>query len=203
MQTNNTHLILSNNFLSKKLMKLSFILSTLLVLSACSSIHYEGVGIDKSGNTLVSAIVTEDVQKIEALRKAIMTLGPNIVASEANFVAREAVLHPKVLANRYKLMSPPLFHNVLVNYGKRPRGLCWQWTHDMGKQINRPMKSLSFYHGVAFRREYWREHSTLVVSAKGKGVPEGIVLDPWRNSGNLFWSHVKADKKYPWVQFTN
>jgi len=73
----------------------------------------------------------------------------------------------------------------------------------MGKQINRPMKSLQFFHGVAFRRNYWKEHSTLVVAAKGKGVPDGIVLDPWRFSGELFWSHVKDDKKYPWVQFTN
>ena len=192
-----------NIFLSIKMIRVSFILSALILLSACTSIRYDGVGIDKKGNTLVSAIVTEDVMKIEALRKAIMTLGPNIQASEANFVAREAVLHPKVLANRYKLMSPPLLHNVLVNYGKRPRGLCWQWTHDMGKQINRPMKSLQFFHGVAFRRNYWKEHSTLVVAAIGKGVPEGIVLDPWRDSGVLFWSHVKDDKKYPWVQFTD
>ena len=158
----------NNSFLSKKMMKLSFILSALLLLSACSTIRYDGVSLDKKGNTLVSAIVTEDVMKIEELRKAIMTLGPNIVPSEANFVAREAVLHPKILANRYKLMSPPLFHNVLVNYGKRPRGLCWQWTHDMGKQINRPMKSLQFFHAVAFRRNYWKEHSTLAVRQKAK-----------------------------------
>ena len=200
---NQTSLIIGNNFLTSRKMKISFILSALLLLSACSAIRYEGVGIDKQGNTLVSAIETDDVMKIEELRKAIMTLGPNIVPSEANFVAREAVLHPKVLANRYKLMSPPLFHNVLVNYGKRPRGLCWQWTHDMGKQINRPMKSLQFFHAVAFRRNYWKEHSTLAVAAKGKGVPDSIVLDPWRNSGELFWSRVKDDKKYPWVQFTN
>lgn len=200
MQSN---LALINSFMNSKKMKTSFVLSTLLLLSACSTIRYDGVSLDKKGNTLVSAIVSEDVQKIEELRKAIMALGPNIVPSEANFVAREAVLYPKVLANRYKLMSPPLFHNVLVNYGKRPRGLCWQWTHDMGKQINRPMKSLSFFHAVAFRRNYWKEHSTLAVAAKGKGVPDSIVLDPWRKSGVLFWSKVKDDKKYPWVQFTD
>ena len=192
-----------NLFSKTKFIRISFVLSFVLVLSACSTIRYDGVSLDNKGNTLVSAIDVKDTNKIEALRKAIMSLGPNIVASEANFVAREAVLHPKVLANRYKLMSPPLYHNVLVNYGKRPRGLCWQWTHDMGKQINRPMKSLQFFHGVAFRRNYWKEHSTLVVAAKGKGVPDGIVLDPWRFSGELFWSHVKDDKKYPWVQFTN
>jgi hypothetical protein len=188
--------------LNNKTFQLSIILSAFLFLSACSSIRYEGVNLNKQGNTVISAIEPRDNSKINDLYNAIMHLGPNIIPSEAQFVAREAVLYPKVLANRYKLMSPPLFHNVLVNYGKRPRGLCYQWTHDMGKQINRPMKSLQFYHGVAFRQNYWKEHSTLVVTAKGKGVPDGIVLDPWRNSGLLFWSLVKDDKKYPWVQFT-
>lgn len=183
--------------------RISVIFVGLLLLSACSSIRYDGAHLNKKGRTVVKAIDDYDNTKIEELKRAILSLGPDIEQSEAQFVAREAVLYPKVLSNRYKLMSPPLYHNVLVNYGKRPRGLCYQWTHDMGKQINKPMKSLQFYHAVAFRRDYWREHSTLVVTAKGKGVQDGIILDPWRNSGVLFWSHVKDDKKYPWVQFTN
>ncbi len=109
-----------------KLTRISLILSGLLLLSACSSIHFDDVSIDKKGNTVVKAIVSEDEKKIVELYNAIMTLGPNIVQSEAKFVAREAVLYPKILANRYKLMNPPLYHNVLVNYGKRPRGLCYQ-----------------------------------------------------------------------------
>ncbi len=190
-------------FMNLKFTRLAVSLSAILLLSACSSIRFDDVSVDKKGNTVVKAIVSEDEKKIVELYNAIMTLGPNIVQSEAKFVAREAVLYPKILANRYKLMSPPHFQNVLVNYGRRERGLCYQWTRDMGLQINRPMKSLHFFHGVAFRRDYWKEHSTLVVAAKGKGVPDGIVLDPWRDSGTLFWSHVKDDKKYPWVQFTD
>ena len=184
-------------------LRLAILSTALFLLSACSSVQFKDVYVDKKGNTVVSAIEQSDNQKINDLYHAIMSLGPNIVPYEAKFVAREAVLYPKVLANRYGLTTPPLYHNVLVNYGKRPRGLCYQWTHDMGKQINRPMKSLHFLHAVAFRRNYWREHSTLVVAAKGKGVRDGIVLDPWRHSGTLFWSHVRDDKKYPWVQFTN
>lgn len=187
---------------SRKSIGLALVLTGSLLSSACSSVHYDGARMNQKGDTVVSAINATDNAKIENLYKAILTLGPNIVPSEARFVARESVLHPKVLTNRYKLTTPPLYHNVLVNYGKRPRGLCYQWTRDMGDQINRPMESLSFHHGVAFRRDYWREHSTLVVSAKGEGVPEGIVLDPWRHSGTLFWSRVKDDKKYPWVKFT-
>ena len=187
----------------KKRLHIIFLSATFLLLSACGSVQFKGVHLDKKGNTVVSAINPADEKKINDLYNAIMSLGPNIVPSEARFVAREAVLYPKVLANRYGLTYPPLYHNVLVNYGKRPRGLCYQWTRDLGEQVNRPMKSLHFLHAVAFRRNYWREHNTLVVAAKGKGVEDGIVLDPWRHSGNLFWSRVKDDKKYPWVEFTH
>ena len=190
--------------MNNQLKSLLLLLTITFTLSACSTVRFDNVSVDKKTKTVsIQAIESEDNKKINALYNALLSLGPNMDKKEAQFIAREAVLYPKVLANQYKLMSPPLYHNVLVNYGKRPAGLCWQWTRDMGKHINRPMKSFTFYHGVAFRRNYWREHSTLVVAAKGKGVPEGIVLDPWRNSGVLYWNFVKDDKKYPWVQFTD
>jgi hypothetical protein len=44
------------------------------------------------------------------------------------------------------------------------------------------------------------EHNTAVVVAKGKPWHTGIILDPWRNSGNLYYSYVKDDKKYIWTQ---
>ena len=193
------HFIMGKN----KTIRILVLIFSALLLGACSTIHFDGAHVDKKGSTVVSAIDPSDNNKINNLYQAIMSLSPKVIPSEARFVAREAVLYPKVLANRYQLTSPPLYHNVLVNYGQRPRGLCYQWTYDMGQQINRPMKSLQFYHGVAFRRNYWKEHSTLVVTAKGQAFKDGIILDPWRNSGTLFWSRIKDDKKYPWVQFTN
>ena len=181
------------------------LLGSLLLLSACTSVRYKDVAYDsKRKVTTVSAITSAEQNKILALKKALMSLGPHIDPQEASFVAREAVMYPMVLANQYQLVSPPLLQNVLVNYGYRKNGLCWQWTRDMGKQLGKkPLKTLDFHHAVAFRRNYWKEHNTLVVSAKGKNVADGIVLDPWRNSGNLYWNFVKRDSKYPWVKFTD
>ncbi len=181
------------------------LLGSLLLLSACTSIRYKDVSYDsKRKITTVSAITSAEQNKILALKKAIMSLGHHIDPQEAHFVAREGVMYPMVLSNQYGLVSPPLLQNVLVNYGYRKNGLCWQWTRDMGKQLGKkPLKTLDFHHAVAFRRNYWKEHSTLVVSAKGKKVSHGIVLDPWRNSGNLYWNFVKRDSKYPWVKFTD
>jgi hypothetical protein len=59
------------------------------------------------------------------------------------------------------------------------------------------LKSLRLYWGVAHRGSELREHNCVVVSAKEQGFFKGIVLDPWRNSGNLFWARVTQDD-YPW-----
>jgi len=92
---------------------------------------------------------------------------------------------------------------VLVNYGYREDGLCWQWTRDMAKHIQaRNWKSFDFFHGTANRRRY-NEHNSLVVTAKGKGVRESMLLDPWRNSGELYWKMAKDDPEYYWTRFTN
>ena len=192
-------------FTHKKIIHLAIIFTTLIMLSACTNVRYKNVQYDtKRKITTVSAIDSAQEKKIQALQKAIMSLGPNIDPKEAHFVAREGIMYPMILANQYRLVSPPLLQNVLVNYGYRKNGLCWQWTRDMGKQLGkRPLKTLEFHHAVAFRRNYWKEHSTLTVSPKGGTVSNSIILDPWRNSGVLFWSHVRDDKKYPWVQFTN
>jgi len=76
-------------------LKLSFILAGVLLLSACSTIRYDGVHVNKQGKTVVKAIDSYDNTKIEELTQAILKLGPGIVKSEAQFVAREAVLTQK------------------------------------------------------------------------------------------------------------
>ena len=42
------------------------------------------------------------------------------------------------------------------------------------------------------------DHSTVVVSANGDVMEQGLVLDPWRNGGYLFWAPVVEDTRYGW-----
>ncbi len=58
-------------------------------------------------------------------------------------------------------------------------------------------QSFDFHWGVAHFDSLWLYHSSVIVTAKGQPFREGIVLDPWRNSGMLFWAPVKEDR-YPW-----
>ena len=43
------------------------------------------------------------------------------------------------------------------------------------------------------------EHSTAVISAMGDDMFAGIVLDPWREGGTLFWDQTREDIRYNWV----
>jgi hypothetical protein len=188
--------------LSKRL-AITIGLISVIGLSGCA-VKYDNVAFDPvNKRTIVKNMDAATQNEINAVAKKLMTLGPNIDPQEAQLLAHEAVAYPRVLANQYNLVSPPYWQNVLVNYGYRENGLCWQWTRDMAKHIQaRNWKSFDFFHATANRRRF-NEHNSLVVAAKGKGVKEGMLLDPWRNSGELYWEMTKDDPKYFWTRFTN
>jgi len=181
----------------------AFAVITTMTLSGCA-VRYDNVSVDPVSNrTIVKNIDAKTKNEVAAVKAALMSLGPNVDPLEAQLLAHESVNYPKVLANQYRLVKPAYFQNILVNYGHRENGLCWQWPRDMAKHIQaRQWKSFDFFHGTANRRRF-NEHNSLVVTAKGNGVKEGMLLDPWRNSGELFWVKTTEDPKYHWTRFIN
>jgi len=189
------------HFFSK--LTLLFTLSFSAILMSACSVHYDNIGFDKEKDiTTVSAIEGGDQVKIRDLTKAIMNLGPNIDPNEAAWVAREAVLYPKYLANQYRLMWPPNYQNVLVNTGKRQNGLCFQWARDMTAHIGgkRKYKTLTLQRAVANQGGMY-EHNVLTVAALGKGIEDAIILDPWRHNSILYWVKTKDDPNYQWTKY--
>lgn len=180
-----------------------FLFSCLLILPlmGCVSIHHDHVGMSSEGTPVATKLTYEQKAKIKDLNAALLALDPNINKQEAMSVAYDAVVYPLILANKWRVVYPPQYHNVLVNTGKRPRGLCYEWAEDMTALMRKKnLKTFDLHHGMAFRFTK-DEHNSLIVSAKGDDLREGIVLDPWRNSGILYWSKVVDDKKHPWVKF--
>ena len=172
-----------------------------LIFSGCS-VHYDTITFDeKAKRTVVPAIEGGDQVKIRDLSKAIVALGSNIDPTEAAWVAREAVLYPKHLANQYKLMWPPNYQNQLVNSGRRTSGLCYQWARDMTAHIGvRKYNTLTMQRAVANQGGNY-EHNVLTVAAKGKGVEDAIILDPWRHNSILYWVKTKDDPNYQWTKY--
>lgn len=138
--------------------------------------------------------------KVEILTGDLMHLGESVDKGEAKMFAYEALLYPQILAQRYGLVYPPTFHNFLINTGFKNRGLCYEWTEDMITHLGKQnYQSFDLRWGVANKGEF-DEHNTVVVVAKGAPFWSGILIDPWRNSGELYWSKLERDPEYKWVE---
>jgi hypothetical protein len=138
-------------------------------------------------------------QRIDNLAKALLALDPGVSEKEARGVAQSAVTHAALLGRRYRVVRPPQLHNILVKFGWKERGLCYHWTEDLLKHLEElNLRHLQLQRVVAHRGSDLREHHSVLVTSREKSYREGIVLDGWRGSGNLFWAPAGEDR-YPWV----
>ena len=139
--------------------------------------------------------------EVQALEKAITELGPDVDPGEAARAAEIAYRYTRELAIAYQITDPPLIHNTKVNMGLRPRGLCWHWAEDMeARLLAENFETLDVLRAIANADRTFRiDHSTALVAAKGTTIYDGMVLDPWRFGGTLFWAETLADAQYEWV----
>ncbi|WP_306115940.1 MULTISPECIES: hypothetical protein [unclassified Roseovarius] len=139
-------------------------------------------------------------QEINALAAAIRSLGPEVDPKEAMRAAKVTYDYTYQLSQEYQITDGPLIHNTKVNMGTRPRGLCWHWAQDIETRLKAEnFKTLDMHRAVANSFNIRLEHSTAIISRKGDGFQQGIVLDPWRKGGVLFWSRTLEDRRYTWM----
>ena len=182
--------------------KLKYLILLLIVvlLSACVSAPQSSQSSSASDASRAGRKAPADRQKIASLQNDLAGLNAEADIAEAGQVAQTAIQYSSYLAKKYELVRPAVLHNVLVRIGWKDRGLCHHWTVDLMKQLELlGLKTYQLYWGVAHRGSELREHNSVVIAAKGQRFEEGIVLDPWRNSGELHWSPVKNDR-YPWQE---
>jgi hypothetical protein len=187
------------NMRSDKFSHIIFLLAAILV-TACAGGHQSGRIASGSDNPEARPEPTAYLEKVAALRNDLASLNGHQNLAEAGRLAETAINYSYHLAEEYRVVRPAIFHNLLVRIGLKDRGLCYQWTEDlMNRLYLMQLKSFQLHWGVAYRGSELREHNTVVVTARGQPFLEGIVLDPWRNSGNLFWARIKDDH-YPWKE---
>ena len=180
--------------------KYNFLLLLIIFLSGCTSLP-------RSGDPNSDSNRIEDLQhegtywkKIGSLQNDLAALNRRADMIEARQVSDTAIGYSILLSEEYDLVRPAVLHNLLIRIGLKNRGLCYHWTEDlMGRLQKLDLKTYQFHWGVAHRGSELREHNSVVITAKGQTFDEGLVLDPWRNSGNLYWSSVKTDR-YPWKE---
>ncbi len=137
--------------------------------------------------------------EVQRLERTILSMRGDIDPEEASRAASVAFSHTRVLALQYQITDPPLVHNTKVNLGLKPRGLCWHWAEDMEKRLDaEAFESLEMNRAIAEGRGIRIDHSTAIISARGDGYAKGVVLDPWRTGGELFFAPVVEDTRYAW-----
>jgi len=142
--------------------------------------------------------------QIDKLSVLLHTLDNEVPYQESRYLSRDIFKKTKQLTKEFELTSPPLWHNFLVNIGVRKKGLCFHWSDSLYVYLKqRHYKHYRFHLVGANIGEYFSEHNALVVVPTGSKIEDGIVIDPWRNSGKLYFSKVTKDKKYQWSHRTD
>ncbi|GIT92832.1 hypothetical protein JANAI62_32900 [Jannaschia pagri] len=137
---------------------------------------------------------------IRSLTAGIQALGSNIDPLEAARAARIAYEYTAQLRHEYRITDNAMLHNWKVNRGLRPRGLCWHWAEDIETRLKAEgFRTLDLHRAIANYDNFRLEHSTVIVSAQGASMYDGMVLDPWRQGGVLTWKTVRADTRYNWT----
>ena len=137
-------------------------------------------------------------QKVKWLQDDLAALNQHANQLEARQVAETAIYYSYQLADEYQLVRPAVLHNLLIRVGLKDRGLCYHWTEDLLKRLLAlDLRTYRLHWGVAHRGSDLREHNSVVITARGQAFEKGMVLDPWRNSGDLFWALINTDR-YPW-----
>jgi len=114
---------------------------------------------------------------------------------EAQKIARVAVQASREQAERYDILFPGWFHNVMVNTGFRERGLCWQWMEDIFPKL-RALETETFKIVCGVRDSGTRrEHHCVVAVPTGRPFEDGLILDPWAKGGRLTAFRVTSEKR--------
>ena len=138
----------------------------------------------------------KDERSIKHLRDALVALAPDVDPAEAELCSVAAHTASRSLAREYRVAWCPAFQNLLIHMGKRQRGYCGHYTRDIGERLKElRLKTLVLHWGAAYAGTPG-ENNGLVVTARNQPFEEGIVMDGWRNSGQLFWCPLKEDIGY-------
>jgi len=136
--------------------------------------------------------------KVEKLTLMISNSSSNININEAKIVSEKLISHSLLLSKNYKVNTSALIHNTLINLDFKKRGLCYHYARDLIKFINpKEYKSFEIKKIVANRGEYF-EHTALLLTRNDISFQDSIVLDAWRNTGDLYFSKIVNDKRYEW-----
>ncbi|MCP4969456.1 MAG: hypothetical protein GY932_02535 [Arcobacter sp.] len=165
--------------------QLSITIAIIFIFNACST-KYENINLKQEQKNIIK------------LTNKILRLSNHIDKEEAKRFSYETINYSKTLAKNYKVTTPALIHNTLINLNIKQKGYCYHYANDLINYLkDKKFKSFYFKKVVSKRGEYF-EHTALILTRDDISFHNSLVFDAWRNTGDLFWSKIKDDKKYKW-----
>jgi len=135
-----------------------------------------------------------------SLKTRIAALSPTVSPDEARRVAYVAYMTGRELRREWRVVWLPGLQNLLVNMGKRKGELCFQWATELLLRLDALKLQTLELHWAESGANTGAEHNVIVITARGQAFGEGILLDNWRYSGTLVWTHVARDPEYRWTE---
>jgi hypothetical protein len=141
---------------------------------------------------------TMRAEQASLLSRDLQKLSSTVSPKEADKMAATAIEQSIRISEDYKPIRLAWLNNSLVNIGLRESGLCYHWRNDLFPPLFKlKSKTLKLRLATANRGKYF-EHNAIVVTAENLAFEQGLILDPWRGGGRLWWGRFDQDK-YPWV----
>ena len=168
----------------------TFAVMPLLVLALSSPL-----GSGRRGELFVASSADDP-----SLKTRIAALSPTVSPDEARRVAYVAYMTGRELRREWRVVWLPGIQNFLVNMGKRKGGLCFQWATELLLRLDALKLQTLELHWAESGANTGAEHNVIVITARGQAFGEGILLDNWRYSGTLVWTHVARDPEYRWTE---
>lgn len=142
----------------------------------------------------------------EAMNQTYLAIHPNLDASTLRALNDEstrltlglAIEIARLREEVYHSNAMPVLHNMMISVSLKPRGACKHWAEDLLQYLSRqPRRFFDVTWGQAHGGKY-TEHNTAVMLPRGGKFENGLVVDPWRTSGKIYWTWTTKDAHFPW-----
>ncbi len=119
------------------------------------------------------------------------------IKAESELMATTIMNEAPVLKKKFSMIRPAPLHNAFVNMKMKEEGFCWQWARGFLHALRKlPLQYFEPVWVTAHEAKI-NKHNALSIVVRGHSFEEGLVIDGWRDSGDVYWGLVKEDK-YPW-----
>lgn len=140
------------------------------------------------------------VAERDELARALLLLGPGVEEAEARQLAVIAYAYPRELARGYgrRLSGLAARRGVALDF-KTP-ALCRDWAERFETRLRQErFRTLEVQLVISPARVIAPvEHSAVVATVPGQPVQSGILLDPCRHEGALYWIPAGEDGFFDW-----